>query len=77
MAIIHSVTPFDAASIASLGWIELRMNHIFTNTVCKKASRISFKAHPTTVGEENVVERLEGGTWWSGIPPTAPIGTVE
>ena len=68
----HSVTPFDAASIAAPGWIEFRMNHIFTNTVCKKASKISPKAHLTTVREENVVERLAVGTWWSGIPLTAP-----
>ena len=54
------------------------MNHMFTNTVRKKASKISLKAHLTTVREASrLVERLAGGTWWSGIPPTAPIGTAE
>lgn len=71
----HSVTPFDAASIAAPGWIEFRVNHMFTNTVRKKASK-SLRRY-VLLQEENVFERLAGGTWWSGIPPTAPIGTAE
>lgn len=44
----HSVTPFDAASIAAPGWIEFRVNHMFTNTVRKKASKTSSKVRLTT-----------------------------
>ena len=52
------------------------MNHIFSNTVCKKASR-SLRRHILLHGEENVGERLAGQTWWSGIPPLPLLGMLN